>query len=175
MSTKEHEFVSVDDSEPSGGGYVALDHTFTWNEEHRLTGQRIVCETHRKVLMENVLKKIRYVWGRDSRIEAFLWDLLEFLKGKSIDYIALGSIQIPGYAPGEVFQWVNWFSSGIVPLFIRKYEFEDDFDFPEVSISSALETGQLFHPVTGHEIKDFKDRIFVYYEGQELLRKMLGR
>lgn len=114
----------------------------------------------------------------DSPESSICLSVLEYLVDNShrnVDYITFAGIKkVAGKSifDDEILHAVQYLCGERLGLLETRYELSDGNDLTKDQVKSAQQTGILTHPVSGYEIDNFMDKIFMYFVPSSKVKNM---
>lgn len=128
------------------------------------------------ITKQKIVKQIKNDWSNKIQSEICI-AILNYLfhdKSKNITHITYTSLRkVTGdkYANEDLLMAIQYLCGDRIKLLDAKFELienEQLFDISNIELKEARETGVLVHPETGELIKDYEDKVFIYFQPSSL-------
>ncbi len=133
---------------------------------------------------QEIIDRIHEDWGQQPQSNICIY-IFEYLLGLSTNnslHITYGSLHRviskatpQAYSDIEMLMAIQYLCGDRVNALDVKFELIEDDNYIEISkhdLNDANRTGQLFHPETGELVKDFPDKIYIYFQPTSLLKNI---
>ncbi len=121
------------------------------------------------MLIDN--KAVRFYSIKRETIDKWL----DVFKSYQITYASLRKITGDKYANEDLMMAIQYLCGDRVQLLDVKFKLiENDnfFDISNSELKEARETGELVHPETGELIKDYEEKVYIYFQPSSIVRSL---
>lgn len=129
---------------------------------------------------QKIVDQIKNDWSTKIQSEICI-AILNYLfhdKSKNISHITYASLRkITGdiYDNEDLMTAIQYLSGDRVKLLDVKFELienEQFFDISNIELKEARKTGELVHPETAELIKDYQEKVYVYFQPSSLVKNL---
>jgi len=129
---------------------------------------------------KELIEQIRSDWSTkiQSKICIAILDYLFHDKRKNISHITYTTLRkVTGdiYTNEDLMIAIQYLCGDRVKLLDVKFELIEDeqfFDISNIELKEAQETGELVHPETGELIKDYQEKVCLYFQPSFLVKSL---
>ncbi len=133
------------------------------------------------VSKQEIVKQIYEDWSLkpQSKICIAILDYLIRNNTKPLSHITYGSLRKmvgEDHDNHDMLLAIQYLCGDRTHLLEAKFELIDNdnyFDISNFDLSEARETGQLLHPETGELIRNFEDKVFMYFQPSSLVKSLI--
>lgn len=127
-----------------------------------------------------LIEQIKNDWSNtiQSKICIAILNYLFHDKRKNISHITYATLRkVTGdlYNDDDFMRAIQYLCGDRVKLLDVKFELIEDekfFDISNIELKEAEETGELVHPETGELIKDYQEKVFLYFQPSFLVKSL---
>lgn len=129
---------------------------------------------------QQIVEQIHQDWLQKPQLQICIaiLDYLVHSSSQHISHITYGSLRkVVGkaYDNRDLLAAIQYLCGDRTHLLEAKFEFIDNenyFDISDDEMIEARETGQLLHPETGKLIRDFEDKVFIYFQPSSVVKNL---
>ena len=129
-----------------------------------------------------IVEHIHHGWLQQPQSQLCIarFDFLRCSNIQNLSHITYGSLRkVVGksYDNRDLLTAVQYLCGDRTHLLEAKFELIDNDNYFEISddeMTEARETGQLLHPETGKLIRNFEDKVFIYFQPSSVVKTLLN-